>query len=359
MAAIATLFPPRRAGYHSRMNTSPDAPAAANSEIATLVVAVIVLCAILKLHLLSAIFSCMLVHELVTSLAPRLGLGRLSADRARIVAVAILSTLVVSLLILAVVALTAAFRHGGDSFPALLQKLAEVLENSRDQIPAWLGNYIPADASDLRQAMVVWLKENSSALPGAGRIVGQVTAHILIGMVIGAMLALHQAVPLQAHRPLARIITRHAQRMSLSFRRVVFAQAWIAGINTVFTAFFLMVILPMAGIHLPLVKTMVALTFVAGLMPIIGNLVSNTAIVLVSFSYSFPVALASLAFLISIHKLEYFLNARIIGSHIRARAWELLAAMLVMEAAFGLIGLIAAPIYYAYLKDELTELQLV
>jgi len=27
--------------------------------------------------------------------------------------------------------------------------------------------------------------------------------------------------------------------------------------------------------------------------------------------------------------------------------------MLVMEAAFGITGLIAAPIYYAYLKDEL------
>jgi predicted PurR-regulated permease PerM len=27
--------------------------------------------------------------------------------------------------------------------------------------------------------------------------------------------------------------------------------------------------------------------------------------------------------------------------------------MLVMEAAFGLAGLIAAPIYYAYLKSEL------
>jgi len=27
--------------------------------------------------------------------------------------------------------------------------------------------------------------------------------------------------------------------------------------------------------------------------------------------------------------------------------------MLLMEAAFGVAGLIAAPIYYAYLKDEL------
>ena len=29
--------------------------------------------------------------------------------------------------------------------------------------------------------------------------------------------------------------------------------------------------------------------------------------------------------------------------------------MLVMEAAFGIRGLIAAPIFYAYLKEELTS----
>jgi predicted PurR-regulated permease PerM len=65
------------------------------------------------------------------------------------------------------------------------------------------------------------------------------------------------------------------------------------------------------------------------------------------------VALGSLAFLVLIHKLEYFVNARIVGTQIRARAWELLVAMLTMEAAFGIPGLVAAPIYYAYLKDEL------
>jgi predicted PurR-regulated permease PerM len=60
-----------------------------------------------------------------------------------------------------------------------------------------------------------------------------------------------------------------------------------------------------------------------------------------------------------IHKLEYFLNATIVGSRIHARAWELLVAMLVMEAAFGLAGLIAAPIYYAYVKNELADWGLV
>ena len=77
--------------------------------------------------------------------------------------------------------------------------------------------------------------------------------------------------------------------------------------------------------------------------------------VIVSLAHSPGVALGSLIFLIVVHKLEYFLNARIVGSQIKAKAWELLLAMLVMESAFGMAGLIAAPIYYAYLKDELAS----
>jgi predicted PurR-regulated permease PerM len=72
-------------------------------------------------------------------------------------------------------------------------------------------------------------------------------------------------------------------------------------------------------------------------------------------SHSLAVAVAALIYLIVIHKLEYFVNARIVGSQIRSKAWELLLAMLTMEAAFGVAGVIAAPIYYAYLKDELNS----
>jgi predicted PurR-regulated permease PerM len=86
---------------------------------------------------------------------------------------------------------------------------------------------------------------------------------------------------------------------------------------------------------------------------VIGNLISNTAVTIAGLSISLGVGVAALAFLVLIHKLEYFLNARIVGTQIRSRAWELLIAMLVMEAAFGLAGLVAGPIYYAYLKREL------
>ncbi len=133
----------------------------------------------------------------------------------------------------------------------------------------------------------------------------------------------------------------------------------ISALNTIFTGIYLAVVLPAFGIDLPLIKTMIMVTFIAGLLPVIGNLISNTVIVVVSLAHSHEVAFVSLAYLIVIHKLEYFLNARIVGGRISARAWELLMAMLLMEAAFGMGGLVAAPIYYAYLKNELRAAELI
>jgi predicted PurR-regulated permease PerM len=107
------------------------------------------------------------------------------------------------------------------------------------------------------------------------------------------------------------------------------------------------------------VTLLILLTFVAGLLPVVGNLISNATIFLISLGLSPGVGAASLAFLVLIHKLEYFTNARIVGGEVKASAWELLCAMLVMEAVFGLAGLVAAPVVYAWLKAEMKARELV
>ena len=101
--------------------------------------------------------------------------------------------------------------------------------------------------------------------------------------------------------------------------------------------------------------TVVLITFIAGLLPVIGNLISNTIIVSLSLTHGLIVSISSLLWLVTIHKLEYFLNAQIIGSKIRSTAWELLLFMLVLEATFGLAGLLAAPIIYAQIKRILAD----
>ena len=72
-------------------------------------------------------------------------------------------------------------------------------------------------------------------------------------------------------------LTNRARLLGAAFRSVVFAQVRISALNTALTGFYLLVVVPWIGIQLPLTKTMIAVTFIAGLLPVIGNLISNTS----------------------------------------------------------------------------------
>ncbi len=310
---------------------------------------------VLYLELLPALLAGLLVYALVNALVPRLRVRALGREGPQLVAVSLIASGVVALMALAGVCVASFLRGSGESVPALIQRMAEIIESSRARLPPWMLEYVPEDANALRKTLVDWLRANADVFQMAGKGLGRALAHILVGMVIGALLSLESAVGRRMRGPLAEAIAERAQRLNRAFHRIVFAQLWISAINTLLTSIYLLIVLRLFGVELPFTKTLIMVTFIAGLVPILGNLVSNTVIVTVSLSQSLFVALASLVFLVIVHKLEYFLNARIMGGHIRASVWEMLLAMLIMEAAFGLAGLIAAPIYYAYLKNELRE----
>lgn len=324
---------------------------------ASWVLAAAALMLVLHLHLLPTLLAGLLVFELVHLLAPRLE-SHLSSRRAKIAVVILLAVVVVSGAVAAILA-AVAFFNGQGGLQALAQKMAETVENARQWLPDWLLAMLPENIDEAKEAAAHWLRSHAGEVGVVGKEAGIGFAHVLVGMVIGAMVALHEAVSASHMRPLAAALAERAGRLAEAFRRIVFAQVRISALNTVFTAIYLAVALPLAGIHLPLAKTLIVLTFFTGLLPVVGNLISNTVIVTVSLAVSPLVAAASLGFLVVIHKLEYFLNARIVGGQISAKAWELLLAMLVMEAAFGIAGLVAAPVFYAYAKDELSSTGLV
>jgi len=333
-------------------------PPATRYEIIAWILAGLGLLLILRLHLLPALVAGLLAYELVHVVARRLRLVQLAGYRAKLVAVGLLAALVVTLLTLIVLGVIAFFRSDLGNIGTLLTKMADILDSARDKLPGSIAERLPENATDLRINLTDWLREHSGEVQSIGTEAGRAFAHILVGLVIGALVSLREVRDASGLGPLARALAERADRLGNAFRRIVFAQIRISALNTTLTAIYLVAILPMLGIHLPLVKTMIAVTFIAGLLPVLGNLISNTVIVVVSLSYSLGAAVGSLVFLVVIHKLEYFVNARIVGTQIRAAAWELLLAMLTMEAAFGVPGVIAAPIYYAYLKDELSSRRL-
>jgi predicted PurR-regulated permease PerM len=270
-----------------------------------------------------------------------------------------LATFVVLAIVLAGIGIVAFARSDAGNLPTFLKKMGDILDRWRAVLPASVVGSFPGDIEELKTLIVQGLRGHTSEVEQFGAHSGRVLAHILVGLVVGALVALREVEPGLTRGPLASALQERARRLSRAFRRVVFAQVRIASINTLLTGAYLLVALPLFGVHVPLAKTLVLVTFVTGLLPVVGNLISNSLIVFVSVSVSVSVAISSLVFLVVIHKLEYFLNAKIVGSQINARAWEMLLAMMVMEAAFGLPGLVAAPIYYAYLKDELVARELI
>jgi predicted PurR-regulated permease PerM len=322
-------------------------------EIASWIITSIALVLVLRLHLLPALLAGLLVFELVHILAPKLRIVRVGEKRQKVIAVALLSGVIVLLITAAIFGAIAFFRSDVGSLAALLAQMADILDTSRHRLPGWIAEKLPGNAVDLQAKIVDWLRVHAGDVQSAGARFGVALVHVLIGLIIGAMVSLSEARKFDEVRPLARALGERVRRLGEAFRRIVFAQVRISALNTLLTSLYLAIVLPLLGVHLPFIKTMILVTFLAGLLPVIGNLISNTVIVIVSLSYSIYAAFGSLAYLVIIHKLEYFVNARIIGTQIRARAWELLTAMLVMEAAFGVAGVIAAPIFYAYVKDEL------
>lgn len=332
----------------------PIRPAVPISRIAAWLLMLTALFLVLKLGLLAALLAGLLVFQLIHVLEPLVD-RKVRGRRARVIAVVLLAVLIIGCLTAATLGLIAFFRADTGGEQLLLARLMDVIDSSRAQVPAWAQPYLPDDLSDLKHALKSWLDEHRGELSLVGAEAAQLGARLLVGMVLGAMIALQEELPKPQLGPLGQELLARAGRLSDAFRRVVFAQIKISLLNTVFTAIFLLIVLPLFGIHLPAAKTLIVATFVAGLLPVVGNLISNTLITIAALSVSVYVAVAALVYLVLIHKLEYFLNAKIVGGEIKARAWELLLAMLMMEAAFGIPGLVAGPIYYAYIKRELVD----
>jgi predicted PurR-regulated permease PerM len=326
--------------------------------VASYVLAGLALYLSLKLHLLAGVLAGVFVYELVTFLAPLLG-RRFVGERARLVAVATLAVVTIFALIALIMGTVAFFRSDTGSLPTLAVKVQLILNDARDKLPAPLVENLPDTVGELRDDVKAWADAHKHELGAFTRQASHIFLNTVIGMIVGALISLREQRPGPRPKALSAACLERISRFAEAFRRIIVAQVRISALNACLAAIFLLVFLPLFGVHLPLSKALIVMTFITGLLPVVGNLISNSIITIVAVSVSLTAGLAALVFLVLIHKLEYLLNAKIVGSRIHAGAWELLIAMFAMEAAFGIQGLIAAPFYYAYVKSELTVLNLI
>jgi len=220
------------------------------ARYAAIVAMVLGLVFCLEWGLIGALLGGLLVHELVHTLAARIAYRRTSSSSARLVSVAVIATLVIGVLVAIGFGAAALFRSEGADPAALLARLADILASSRASLPEWLSQYVPEDADTVRGVIVEWLREHATELQHAGRTFGVTFLHVLLGMVIGAIICFREARGRQDKPLLLREAGERVLTLAHAFRNVVFAQVKISAINTVLTAIYLMVALPLLGIHL-------------------------------------------------------------------------------------------------------------
>lgn len=325
------------------------APATVNARFIAFVGAAALFLFAVKLGLLIPLYSGLLVYVLVKKISARIVTPK--SNLSTWIAISLITAVVV----LALLAIGFGFHlllAKGRDVNELALRMSDILDSTRNLLPEMLRNVVPEEQEKLLANAGQWLREHAgqignfslSAITGFG--LG------LIGILLGALISLGTVIHPHNIGPVSQRLVMQIEALRESFWRVASAQVKISSLNTLLTGIYLAVILPMFGVQLPLTKTLIVITFVAGLLPVVGNLISNTVITIISLSHSPMVAIGSLGFLIVIHKLEYFANARFVGEQIDAKAYELLLAMLFMERLFGPVGVVAAPVFYAWLKSE-------
>jgi predicted PurR-regulated permease PerM len=318
---------------------------------------------VLMQHLVSALIVGLTLYLILDRVSERYQ-GRMSRGIVRPLALLTVTTATGAILAAGAFLLVTMLRKGAGNVPEMMEQMADILGSVR----LWLGGigrqFIPevmTDAEDFKAMVQLWLKTNARTLRAGSVWLGIGLVHMIMGGLL-AILVFFRHITAHDHEnrgPLARHLVDKVDRFAHAFGRIATAQIKISAVNTVLTGLYLLVIMPLFGIQIPFATTLVVITFLCGLIPVLGNLISNTVITILSMGVSIGTAAASLAFLVIIHKLEYLINSRIVGGETDSQAWEILLAIIVGEAAFGVGGVIVAPIAYAFIKRELRDRGLV
>lgn len=187
------------------------------------------------------------------------------------------------------------------------------------------------------------------------KIATKQSVFLLIGIVVAISIFLNPATDLNPDGYAIRnnLYSVYAAEIAARFRSlyhafddVMGAQLIISTFNTGLTSVFLM------WVGLPYTPLMLFITFICGLVPIVGNLISNSIIVAFAFTISPNLAISALVFLVLLHKLEYFLNSKIIGERIKNPVWLTLIGLILGERLMGITGMILAPVILNYIKIE-------
>jgi predicted PurR-regulated permease PerM len=261
---------------------------------------------------------------------------------------------IISIFVLSVVILGITRTLNGDNIIQLLSTLLETLNAAKQFLPEAIVNYIPDSINEAKTTLMHTFKLNINFFAAFGQNALNLFLFILIGWLIGILIACKEKTD-SVNSIFIQTWLDLWLKLSQSFRFVVFAQVKVAAFNSSIIAIFLFIASPIVGWQIPYAKTLVLLTFICGLLPIIGNLIANSVTFIIALTVSLPAAITALVISMLIHKLEYLIISKSLGADIGSDVWELLIVLFAGELLFGTSGLIFAPILYAFFKKEMAS----
>ena len=212
-----------------------------------------------------------------------------------------------------------------------------------------------SDIESFKETIVKIFKTELSFLTKFARLASKEFIYLIIGIFIAVGMFITPQVESGAEKNtscqnlysiLCYYIGVRCKNLFFCFKQVMGAQIIISLVNTFCTGIFISIE------NLPYFVLLIAFTFLCGLLPIIGNIISNSVIFFVASAISLKLAIHSLVFLVLLHKLEYFLNSKIIGGAIKNPLWLILFFLVIGERLIGIPGLILAPVFLRYIKKE-------
>jgi predicted PurR-regulated permease PerM len=250
------------------------------------------------------------------------------------------------------------------SFAADLPEYAQTLDqNLSVKVNELLGRAgLAIDVESLKARAMTWGRDHVGESMSLARRAGTNVVLLIVAFII-TLAVKHDQLAVAA-RPaprgspanlwefLADFLVARVAGFYGCFRQVMAGQVVIALVNASLTAGLLLVL----GIHHKVALTV--LVFVLGLLPIVGNLISNTLVCLSALLWTGPIqVLAALVFLVVIHKLEYVLNGKIIAHMVKLPLYLTLLGLIVGELLFHISGMILAVPVILFVRNELTAVR--
>ncbi|MDD5629290.1 MAG: AI-2E family transporter [Elusimicrobia bacterium] len=203
---------------------------------------------------------------------------------------------------------------------------------------------------ELREVVIQEVRQNAEAVTKASGLLTLQAFQVLIA-VFAAVLAFFCPVP-EMRRPdlfdeLGRELAQRMLTFMVGFEKLLGAQVLISAAYAVLTLAFLVAL----GFKHLIFLTLA--TFLFGIMPIIGNVISNAIIVASGLTLSDRHAFIALVFLIVIHKSGYFVYGKVLGERLQVPMWQTLLAILLGQVVMGVPGIVLAPTLLHYVKEEL------